>query len=62
MLFGLFITLGVGVLSVALRSYESSFSQKIGALGILTASFLAICAMRPRGVWSSFISFSDRTQ
>ncbi|HEY2801111.1 MAG TPA: hypothetical protein VGI85_10980 [Chthoniobacterales bacterium] len=42
MLFGLFITLGVAVLSVALRSYESSFSQKIGALGILTASFLAI--------------------
>ena len=42
MLFGLFITLGVAVLSVALRSYESSLSQKIGALGILTASFLAI--------------------
>ena len=42
MLFGLFITLGVAVLSVALRTYESSLSQKIGALGILTASFLAI--------------------
>ena len=42
MLFGLFITLGVAVLSVAMRSYESSFSQKVGALGILTASFLAI--------------------
>ncbi len=42
MLFGLFITLGVAALSVALRSYESSFSQKVGALGILTASFLAI--------------------
>jgi hypothetical protein len=42
MLFGLFITLGVAVLSVALRSYESSFSQKVGALGILTASFLGI--------------------
>ena len=42
MLFGLFITLGVAVLSVALRSYQSSISQKVGALGILTASFLAI--------------------
>ncbi len=42
MLFGLFITLGVAVLSVALRTYETSISQKIGALGILTASFLAI--------------------
>ncbi|MGI8431040.1 MAG: hypothetical protein ACR2MW_01950 [Chthoniobacterales bacterium] len=42
MLFGLFITLGVAVLSVALRTYETSVSQKIGALGILTASFLAI--------------------
>ena len=42
MLFGLFITLGVAVLSVALRSYESSLSQKVGAFGILTASFLGI--------------------
>ncbi len=42
MLFGLFITLGVAVLSVALRSYESSFSQKVGAFGILAASFLGI--------------------
>jgi hypothetical protein len=42
MLFGLFITVGIAVLSVALRSYESPISQKIGALGILTASFLAI--------------------
>lgn len=42
MLFGLFITLGVAVLSVALRSYDSPLSQKIGALGILTASFLGI--------------------
>ena len=42
MLFGLFITLGVAALSVALRSYQSSISQKVGAFGILTASFLAI--------------------
>src|SRR6476620_4073994 len=42
MLFGLFITLGVAVLSVAMRSYQSSISQKVGAFGILAASFLAI--------------------
>ncbi len=41
MLFGLFIVLGVLVLSVALRSYQSSLAQKAGALGILTATFLA---------------------
>src|SRR4029453_2180639 len=45
MLFGLFITLGVAVLSVALRSYQSSISQKVGAFGILAASFLAIYYM-----------------
>ena len=28
MLFGLFLTLGVAVLSVALRSYQTSFAQK----------------------------------
>src|SRR5881227_4220095 len=42
MLFGLFLTLGVAVLSVALRSYQTSLAQKLGALGILIASFLAI--------------------
>ena len=42
MLFGLFLTLGVAVLSVALRSFQSSFSQKAGALGILISSYLAI--------------------
>src|SRR5436853_7261845 len=42
MLFGLLLTLGVGVLSVALRSYQTSFAQKAGALGILFASFLAV--------------------
>ena len=42
MLFGLFITLGVAMLSVALRTYDSSVSQKVGAFGILTATFLAI--------------------
>lgn len=42
MLFGLLLTLGVAVLSVALRSYQSSFAQKVGALGILVSTFLAI--------------------
>src|SRR5258705_10441402 len=42
MMFGLFITLGVAVLSVAMRSYQSSISQKVGAFGILGRSFLAI--------------------
>jgi hypothetical protein len=42
MLFGLFLTLGVAVLSVALRSYQTSFAQKAGAVGILVSSFLAI--------------------
>ena len=42
MLFGLLLTLGVAVLSVALRSFHTSFAQKAGALGILTASFLAV--------------------
>jgi hypothetical protein len=42
MLFGLLLTLGVGVLSVALRSYQTSFAQKAGALGILITSFLAV--------------------
>ncbi|MEP6810186.1 MAG: hypothetical protein ABI992_08070 [Chthoniobacterales bacterium] len=40
MLFGLFLTLGVAVLSVALRSYQSSLAQKAGALGILVTTFL----------------------
>jgi hypothetical protein len=42
MLFGLFLTLGVAVLSVALRSYQTSFSQKAGAIGILISTFLAV--------------------
>src|SRR5256886_17209328 len=42
MLFPLFLTLGVALLSVGLRSFQNSYSQKAGALGILIASFLAI--------------------
>src|ERR1043166_3075437 len=39
MLFKLFILLGVGVLAVALRSFQSSFSQKAGALAILIVTY-----------------------
>src|SRR5947209_18663572 len=42
MLFGFFLTLGVAVLSVALRSFQSSFAQKTGALVILVAAFLLV--------------------
>ncbi|HEV2047264.1 MAG TPA: hypothetical protein VGQ95_11795 [Chthoniobacterales bacterium] len=42
MLFNLFILLGVAVLAVALRSFQSSFAQKAGALAILTVSYLLI--------------------
>src|ERR1700716_3114682 len=42
MLFGLFLTLGVAVLSVALRSFQTSFAQKAGAIGILASTFLAV--------------------
>ncbi len=42
MLFGLFLTLGVAVLSVALRSFQTSFAQKAGALGILISTYLAV--------------------
>src|SRR5437870_8409882 len=40
MLFKLFILLGAGVLAVALRSFQSSFSQKAGALAILVVTYL----------------------
>ncbi|PYK32383.1 MAG: hypothetical protein DME57_00125 [Verrucomicrobia bacterium] len=42
MLFKLFILLGVGVLAVALRSFQSSFSQKAGAIAILVVSYLFV--------------------
>jgi hypothetical protein len=42
MLFPLFLILGIAVLSVALRSFQSAFSQKAGALGILLASYLLV--------------------
>src|SRR5436305_11399852 len=51
MLFGLFLTLGVAVLSVALRSYQTSLAQKLGALGILIASFLAVYFITGNAAW-----------
>jgi hypothetical protein len=42
MLYGFLLTLGVAVLSVALRSFQSSFAQKVGALGILLATYLLV--------------------
>src|SRR5437764_2205431 len=53
MLFGLFLTLGVAVLSVALRTYHTSVAQKIGALGILVASFLAVYFITGSWLWGS---------
>src|SRR6266851_727833 len=53
MLFGLFLTLGVAVLSVALRSYQTSLAQKLGALGILIASFLAIYFVTGNVAWGA---------
>ncbi len=50
MLFGFFLTLGVAVLSVALRSYQTSLAQKVGAFGILASTFLAIYFVT--GSWS----------
>src|SRR5437868_15482322 len=51
MLFGLSLTLGVAVLSVALRSYQTSLAQKLGALGILIASFLAVYFITGNAGW-----------
>ncbi len=51
MLFGLLMTLGVAVLSIALRSYQTSFAQKAGALGVLVASFLAVYFITDSWIW-----------
>src|SRR5438874_2679746 len=51
MLFGLLLTLGVAVLSVPLRSYQPTFAQKLGALGVLIASFLAVYFITGNAAW-----------
>lgn len=53
MLFGLFITLGVLTLSIALRSFQTSFAQKAGAIGILAASFLAVYFITGSIAWGA---------
>ncbi|HEV2095878.1 MAG TPA: hypothetical protein VGQ82_05190 [Chthoniobacterales bacterium] len=58
MLFGLFFTLGVAVLSVALRSYQTSFTQKAGAVGILASSFLAVYFATGSWIWGSIAALS----
>src|SRR5437899_3032095 len=51
MLFGVFLTLGVGVLSIGLRSFQNSYLQKAGALGILVATYLAVYFISGSWIW-----------
>src|SRR5438128_12520913 len=51
MLFGVFLTLGVAVLSVGLRSFQNSYAQKAGALGILAATFLTVYFVTGSWIW-----------
>src|SRR5436190_1728052 len=51
MFFGFFLTLGVAVLSAGLRSYQNSYAQKAGALGILAATFLGVYFITDSWIW-----------
>jgi hypothetical protein len=51
MLFGFFLTVGVAVLSAGLRSFQNSFAQKAGALGILAATFLGVYFITGSWMW-----------
>ena len=51
MLFGFFLTLGVAVLSAGLRSFQNSYAQKAGALGILAATFLGVYFITDSWIW-----------
>src|SRR6184192_1802212 len=51
MLFGVFLTLGVAVLSIGLRSFQNSYLQKAGALGILVATYLAVYFISGSWIW-----------
>src|SRR5437899_10699101 len=42
MLFPLLVTLGAALLSIGLRSFQNSYAQKAGALGILVTTFLGV--------------------
>src|SRR5436853_3307715 len=56
MLFGLLLTLGVAVLSVALRTFHNSYAQKAGALGILAATFLAVYFATDDWLWGLVVA------
>jgi hypothetical protein len=51
MFFGFFLTLGVAVLSAGLRSFQNSYAQKAGALGILAATFLGVYFVTDSWLW-----------
>ncbi len=51
MLFGIFLTLGVAILSMGLRSFEHPYLQKAGALGILATTFLAFYFITGSWIW-----------
>jgi hypothetical protein len=53
MLFGVFLTVGVAVLSLGLRSFQNSYLQKAGALGILAATCLAVYFITGSWMWGS---------
>ncbi len=51
MLFGILLTLGVGVLSVGLRTFQNSYAQKAGALGFLAGTFLVVYFITVSWLW-----------
>src|SRR6201984_2755047 len=51
MFFGVLLTIGVAVLSVGLRTFQNSYAQKAGALGILAATFLGVYFITNSWVW-----------
>src|SRR5436305_7036842 len=51
MLFGFFLTFGVAVLSAGLRSFQNSYAQKAGALGILAATLLGVYFITDSCIW-----------
>jgi hypothetical protein len=53
MLFGVFLTLGVAVLSVGLRSFHNLYAQKAGALGIIAATFLGVYFITDSWIWGA---------
>ena len=58
MLFGVFLTLGVAVLSVGLRSFPNSYAQKAGALGILATTFLAVYFIAGSWAWGLVVAMA----